>query len=241
MKREEILKLIEEKEAKDLVFKTRGEENAKRTEEIFHIIKQDVMDKVVEHCIECGYEISSGYLRKLIYEALLDSETTRLTKVNSEVVWKDTSYCGWFEIKIKGDFESEDLLECLDSYDNSLLRENIELLMTKHGFVRNPWGLDTEYKITKEKLLSFSEIISNEHEISKTPDRDVPEYNPELRSVQESLVKPSSSKTIKNPLYGVHFRDANLVTNMEKDNTLTYQVLGVIAFFIILFIWKFCF
>lgn len=209
MKREEILKLIEEKEAKDLVFKTRGEEKAKKTEEIFHIIKQDVMDKVVEHCIECGYRVKSYDIELFMYDSILENPAFIANKSNCVVVFESVDFG-----RIKQLEDNSELSEFLDSYNSGLLLSDIITLLRLHGF---EWQGFRRYTITKEKLLSFSEIISSE------------------------VYQPKNIKTIKNPLYDDYVRDAKLVTNLEKDNTLTYQVLGVIAFFIILFIWKFCF
>lgn len=154
MKREEILKLIEEKEAKDVETKARFADIEKRTEEVFHIIKQDVMDMVVEFCIDRNYLIYQEDIRRFVCESIINSENLPLNKDICKVKCIDGS-C----FLVGETVEAVEFLFEINIY--SIVRKTINL-MKLHGFKEESFVYTTVYTTTKENLLSFSEIISED-------------------------------------------------------------------------------
>ena len=85
MKRKEILKLIEEKEAEDLKTKARFASIEKHTEEVFHTIKQYVMDRIVKQCIDTNYFITSDDIEIIVYQSLIESGEFVLNNDNCKI------------------------------------------------------------------------------------------------------------------------------------------------------------
>lgn len=154
MKREEILKLIEEKEAKDVETKARFASIEKRTEEVFHIIKQDVMDMVVENCVEWRYSISHNFIHRLIFLSMIHHKDFPLNESNCEIKSMDGYYY------LEGNTEAA--LRFMCSIDTTKLVSYMTELMVAHGFKEEFSGSVFTYTTTKENLLSFSEIISED-------------------------------------------------------------------------------
>lgn len=209
MKREEILKIIDDKDAQDKIFVQRGEEKAKYTEEIFHIIKQGVMDDLIKIAVDRGYWFSDNQISLHIFKNIINSPTLKLSKDIAEIYSVD-GMTVLVPSKDATKDEVEYIFKLKSNIDTALLENNFRVLLRKNGFSQADEWIFNDWTTTKEKLLSYPEIIYNGFD------------NCESLSCIE---KYSSGKSTN-------------LSDSEDTSLIAWQILGVVIVLLVLFLCK---
>lgn len=160
MKRSEILNLIEEKEEHDKMLKRKGELRAKFTEEIFHKIKQQIMDDLVKLSVNQGYKLRGNDVDCCILNNILKLDDFSVHANNCNI---DVRYgcCYLIEDYSKDASIVAETREFLMSFDRCFIKENVNILLKKHGFTIGFKRGHQTLTTTKENLLKYPEIIYN--------------------------------------------------------------------------------
>lgn len=182
MKREEILKLIDDKDAQDKIFVQRGEEKAKYTEEIFHIIKQGVMDDLIKIAVDRGYWFSDNQISLHIFKNIINSPTLKLSKDIAGIYSVD-GMTVLVPSKDATKDEVEYIFKLKSNIDTTLLENNFRVLLRKNGFSQADEWIFNDWTTTKEKLLSYPEIIYEGAERGFETSKTDSEYKPNDNSL----------------------------------------------------------
>lgn len=155
MKREEILDLIDAKEAKELVAKQHIQDIFDFNTNVFNDIKQSVIDKLIKKCILNGYQVALVDVNTAIVDTMVESRKYPLSR--KDVIIHSPSY------SIGYDRSCIALVNCSGKdktfYSKIIfpvITKNVLDLLLQHGFIDD--GYNSWYT-TKENLLSYPEII----------------------------------------------------------------------------------